>query len=97
MGAGQFSIFGAIEEKTGHGFTRIRRDEAMPSGCAVALLNGAVFACGRREEKNLVEWAAVMSTGRAQEMQKGSGQWPVGSGQFSGFSSQFSVLGSWRL
>jgi hypothetical protein len=27
-GAGQFSIFGAIEEKSGHGFLRIYRDEA---------------------------------------------------------------------
>jgi len=28
MGAGQFSIFGAIEEKGGHGFSRIDADEA---------------------------------------------------------------------
>jgi hypothetical protein len=40
-------------------------------------LDGAVFAHQLCDEKNLVEWAAVMSTGRAQEMQKGSGQWLV--------------------
>ncbi|HET7891596.1 MAG TPA: hypothetical protein VFL34_08725, partial [Candidatus Sulfotelmatobacter sp.] len=60
----------------------------MPSGCAIVLLNGAVFACGRRGGKNLVEWAAVMSTGRAQEMQKGSSQFSVLSSQFSVLSSQ---------
>ncbi len=74
MGAGQFSIFGAIEEKTGHGLSRIRTDEAMLELRAVVPLNGAFFARGLRGEENLVEWAAVMSTGRAQEMQKGSGQ-----------------------
>jgi hypothetical protein len=44
------------------------------------------------DRKYLVEWAAGMSTGRAQEMQKGSGQWAVLSSQFSVLSSQFSVL-----
>ena len=39
---------------------------------------------GRRErcEENRIERADGMSTGSAQEMQKGSGQWPVASGQF---------------
>jgi hypothetical protein len=94
MGAGQFSIFGAIEEKTGHGFTRIGTDEAMLESRAVVPLDGAVFEHQVRGEKNLVEWAAVMSTGRAQEMQKGSGQWLVISDQLLVLSSQFSVLSS---
>src|SRR6476620_49534 len=36
-----------------------------------------LFACALRGMKNLVEWAAGLSTGLAQEMQKGSGQWSV--------------------
>ena len=40
---------------------------------------------GRRErsEGNRIARADGMSTGSAQEMQKGSGQWPVVSGQWS--------------
>jgi hypothetical protein len=47
-----------------------------------------VLTQSEQDRKNLVEWAAGMSTGRAQEMQKGSA---VGSGEFSvlGLSSQF--------
>jgi hypothetical protein len=30
MGAGQFSIFGAIEEKSGQGFLRMHTDEVTP-------------------------------------------------------------------
>src|SRR5580704_14968660 len=53
-----------------------------------------VFTADERCWRNLVEWAAGMSTGRAQEMQKGGVQFRVSSSQFSVLSSQFSVLSS---
>ena len=53
--------------------------------------------CIGRTARNLVEWAAGISTGSAQEMQKGGSS--VLSSQFSVLSSQFSVsssqLGGW--
>jgi hypothetical protein len=53
-----------------------------------------VWICEERREGNLIEWAAGMSTGLAQEMQKVSSQFSVLSSQFSVLSSQFSVLSS---
>ena len=41
---------------------------------------------------NLLQWAAGLSTERAQEMQKGSCQLSVLGSQFSVLSSQFSVV-----
>jgi hypothetical protein len=43
-GAGQFSIFGAVEEKDGHGFSRSDAGEAMEEETSVGALDGAVFA-----------------------------------------------------
>jgi hypothetical protein len=40
MVAGQFSIFGAIEEKDGHGFSRIDRDEVAAEGRVLHALDG---------------------------------------------------------
>jgi hypothetical protein len=53
-----------------------------------------ILARTQYRRKNLVEWAAGMSTGRAQEMQKDSGQRAAASGQLSVLSCQFSVLSS---
>jgi hypothetical protein len=40
MVAGQFSIFGAVEEKDRHGFSRIGRHEETDQGLVVGPLNG---------------------------------------------------------
>ena len=79
---GQFSIFGAIEEKDGHGFSRIGMDEQQLREESFCLWMAEVLTWTEDGRRNLVEWAAGMSTGRAQEMQKGSGQWAVVGGQF---------------
>ena len=41
--AGQFSIFGAIEEKSGHGFSRINTDKTTTQGRVVLPLDGGRF------------------------------------------------------
>jgi len=43
MGAGQFSIFGAIEEKIGRGFLRIDTDEATAQSRLVRPLDDGGF------------------------------------------------------
>jgi uncharacterized protein YtpQ (UPF0354 family) len=40
MVVGQFSIFGAIEEKDGHGFSRIDTDEVTAEGRVLRALDG---------------------------------------------------------
>jgi hypothetical protein len=78
MRAGQFSIFGAIAEIIGHGFTRTitirsaasgRENSSASRGCF-----GARGLCEQWTSRRLVGF----STGLAQEMQKavGSRQWP---------------------
>jgi hypothetical protein len=52
-----------------------------------------VFASRKCRGENLVEWAAGMSTGLAQEMQKGSGQWPVVSFRYQVFGGRSWVFG----
>jgi hypothetical protein len=43
-GAGQFSIFGAVEEKSSGGFLRSDRKEGARAGELVRALDGAVLA-----------------------------------------------------
>jgi hypothetical protein len=81
MGAGQFSIFGAIEEKSGGGFSRSNARERESGRELVGALDGAVFARGVRCGGILEERVGGLSTGSAQEMQKGGGQLPVAGGQ----------------
>jgi hypothetical protein len=71
MGAGQFSIFGAIEEKTGHGFSRMNTDEETTSRIAFVHWIAVVSGKRQRAKENLIQWAAGISTEGAQEMQKG--------------------------
>jgi hypothetical protein len=70
MARGQSNIFGAIEEKGDEDFSRNFTGQVEAQWCAVAVGSGAVSVFCERWERNLVEWAAGMSTGRAQEMQK---------------------------
>jgi hypothetical protein len=74
MGAGQFSIFGAVEEKSRSGFSRSGRSEGESESEVAGALDGAVFVCGARCAGNRVEGVGGMSTGRAQEMQKGGSE-----------------------
>jgi hypothetical protein len=77
MGAGQFSIFGATEDKARHGSALIftNQEEALKADgrCVIVRVSAAL----REFSGNLVEWAAVISTESAQEMQKGRSQWSV--------------------
>ncbi len=70
---GQFSIFGAIEEKRCDEISRICTEQEKSSGHVWARLR-ELFEGMKRVEKNLAELAAGLSTGLAQEMQKGSRQ-----------------------
>ena len=69
---GQFSIFGAVEENAEPGFPKLGgikqwlRNIGLNRGIAV------VFVCTKKRYRNLVQWAAGISTAGAQEMQKGS-------------------------
>jgi hypothetical protein len=74
MGGGQFSIFGAIEEKIGHGFSPVGRFTANARDESFFRWMGGSFRVEGMARRNLVEWAAGLSTGRAQEMQKDSSQ-----------------------
>jgi hypothetical protein len=68
---GQFSIFGAIEENASRVFSDYQRPRDLAAVAWRTQKSGAFQPeeCGH---PNLVEWAAGLSTGRAQEMQKGS-------------------------
>lgn len=74
MHGGQFSIFGAIEEKSIGGFPKLTHSSARLRTLVFASIS-ADAPCAAR---NLVEWAAGLSTGSAQEMQKGGTQYSVG-------------------
>jgi hypothetical protein len=88
MGAGQFSIFGAVEEKGGRDFPESGGMKQRLSDASFLRWMAAVFVDMKRLEENLVEWAAGISTAGAQEMQKdscqfllsGLGCWVVGLG-----------------
>src|ERR1700686_1951001 len=89
--AGQFSIFGAIEEKSGHGFSRINTDKTTTQGRVVLPLDGGRFCVdgvsqgksGRVGSRNVHRTC----TGIAER------QWPVGSGQWPVLASRSSVVG----
>jgi len=72
MGAGQFSIFGANEEKEWQGFSEIDKDQERASEDVARCMIVSVSSSEPRLRKNLVQWAAGLSTEHAQEMQKGS-------------------------
>lgn len=67
---GQFNIFGAIEEKLGYGFPGIFAGQGKSARVVVNALIVRVYECPPRCQMNLVKWAAGLSTGLAQEMQK---------------------------
>jgi hypothetical protein len=69
MGAGQFSIFGAVEEKGGRDFPESGGMKQRLSDASFLRWRAAVFVDMKRLEENLVEWAAGISTAGAQEMQ----------------------------
>jgi hypothetical protein len=72
---GQFSIFGAIEEKERRGFWRAGTGAADAEECGV-LLGMALFLLPlRRAGKFRGKERARISTAGAQEMQKQSGAW----------------------
>jgi hypothetical protein len=70
-GVGQFSIFGAVEEKSGNRFLCDDEHEVMGERSVVAALDGGVFMREPLRRGNVGEWGVGLSTGRAQEMQKG--------------------------
>jgi hypothetical protein len=72
-GVGQFSIFGAVEEKSGSGFLPEDGHEVMGETSAVAALDGGVLMRGFGGCARRVECGCGLSTGSAQEMQKGVG------------------------
>lgn len=78
MKAGQFSIFGAVEENVGRGLCRGFGDRT-PSSIYPANPLGALGFCRRENfrKKILQSRAGGLSTEDAQEMQKGGGQWAV--------------------
>jgi hypothetical protein len=84
-GAGQFSIFGAVEENGGPqifaGERRSDKMERVRGRCFTAVVWVAALGGG----KNLESGWVGLSTGGAQEMQKGGGgkQWAGDSGQWS--------------
>ena len=69
MPLGQFSIFGAIEEKAGPGFPRLPTDQEK-SLVHVIVRRSASFGCMIHGPHILVQFVARLSTGCAQEMQK---------------------------
>jgi hypothetical protein len=91
MGAGQFSIFGAIEEKEApdfRGFLRIKeRDWKAVARCVIVRVPASV----PRLEEYLLEWAAGISTEGSQEMQKGGARdhWSEVGFEFRVFTFQF--------
>jgi hypothetical protein len=97
MDAGQFSIFGAVEEKGRQGFRGSTRMKQRLSDVSFLLWMMAVLAWREEREENLVEWAAGISTAGAQEMQKAVAkeQWLVVSGSSCG--RVFGVSSSLRI
>jgi hypothetical protein len=95
MGWGQFSIFGAIEEKIGHGFSRINTDEAMaeergvdaPDDGGFDLRGSGWRESGRVGRRNIHRGR----TGNAESAVLGT-QYSVLSTQYSVLSTQYSVL-----
>lgn len=69
---GQSNIFGAIEENDKEKFWPKVADQVVGQRCVVAGGSAVVFEFCQRGNGNLVEWAAGMSTGCAQEMQSES-------------------------
>jgi hypothetical protein len=88
MGAGQFSIFGAVEEKGSRDFPESGGMKQRLSDTSFLRWMAVVFVDIKRLEENLVEWAAGISTAGAQEMQKDSCQL-----RLSLASSCYQVLG----
>jgi len=71
---GQFSIFGAVEEKGGHGFLRIGRDKNLLEDMALSRVEGAGSVDENAGVKKFGKRGVGMCTAGAQEMQKGSGR-----------------------
>jgi hypothetical protein len=67
---GQFSIFGAIEEKSGQGLCRMNMGQEESWKRAVKLCGAMVFSSVLFGNENLATPAAGISTDGAQEMQK---------------------------
>jgi len=81
MVRGQFSIFGAIEEKDQEIFPESLRVKKSLNPAQLNCMDVEVRASGTVPRYETRTVASRMSTGRAQEMQKGSGRWSVVGGQ----------------
>ena len=81
MARGQFSIFGAIEEKDGESFPESGRVKESLKRARLNCMDVEVRASGDAQRDETRTMSSRMFTGRTQEMQKGSGRWPVVSGQ----------------
>ena len=81
MARGQFSIFGAIEEKGRESFPESVRVKKSLNPAQLNCMDVEVRASRTVRRYGTHSAGSRMSTGRAQEMQKGSGQWTVVSGQ----------------
>jgi hypothetical protein len=81
MARGQFSIFGAIEEKNHESFPESGRVKKILNPAQLNCMDVEVRASRTVRRYGTRTVGSRMSTGRAQEMQKGSGQWTVVSGQ----------------
>jgi len=81
MVRGQFSIFGAIEEKDQEIFPESLRVKKSLNPAQLNCMDVEVRVNRAVQQYETRAVGSRMSTGRAQEMQKGSGQWPVVGGQ----------------
>jgi hypothetical protein len=75
--AGQFSIFVAVEEKDGPGFSRRDTDQGTSEVRAIDLVSCATYPAVERRQVSLAKPAAGLSTARSQEMQKPAGSPPM--------------------
>lgn len=91
MARGQSNIFGAIEEKGGAGSFHLLTGQVVAQRCVVAGGSETVFAEQGRGGANLVEWAAGLSTGRAQEMQSASREYRVAVTEYRLPSCEFRI------
>jgi hypothetical protein len=78
---GQFSIFGAIEEKDRESFPELGRMKKILNHEQLSCVGVEILARCTVQRCEARTVGSRMSTGCAQEMQKGSGQWPVVRGQ----------------
>ena len=74
MARGQFSIFGAIEEKDQKSFPVLARVKKIVNPERISCVNAEVLESGTVQRHEVRTVDSRMSTGCAQEIQKGRGQ-----------------------